>query len=152
MLAVLGAGDQRQPGGHGAAHGGVVGDRVAELGIGVIRVPEGLAGPPPLPGGRIRVQGAAHDQPGRGNGFDAEQIAVGQRPAGLARLDGVVVAGADDQVAGLARVPSAMVTSGPGETMPRAMRSSRMRRHSSRRSAWSAAISSVSVPFADRAM
>ena len=47
---------------------------------------------------------------------------------------------------GLARVPSAMVTAGPPETMPRVMRSSRIRRFSSRRSAWSAAISSVSVP------
>ena len=33
-------------------------------------------------------------------GLDAEQVAVGQRPAGLARLDRVVVAGADDQVTG----------------------------------------------------
>jgi len=34
---------------------------------------------------------------------------------------------------GVARVPSAMVTAGPAETMPRAIRSSRMRRFSSRR-------------------
>ena len=46
----------------------------------------------------------------------------------------------------LARVPSAIVTAGPSWTMPKVMRSSRMRRFSSRRSAWSAAISSVSVP------
>ena len=100
MLAVLGAGDHGQAGGHGAALGGVVGDRVAELGIGVVRVQEVPVGPAPLPGGRVGVQGAADDQPGRGDGLDAEQVAVGQRPAGLARLDGVVVAGADDQVAG----------------------------------------------------
>jgi hypothetical protein len=35
-----------------------------------------------------------------GGGFDAEQVAVGQRAAGLAGLNGVVVAGTDDQVAG----------------------------------------------------
>ena len=67
---------------------------------------------------------AAHDQPACGDGLNAEQIAVGQRPAGLARLDRMVVAGADDQVAALAWVPSAMVTAGPGETMTRATRSS----------------------------
>ena len=39
-------------------------------------------------------------RPFRGDGVDAEQVAVGQGAAGLARLDGVVVAGADDQVAG----------------------------------------------------
>ena len=39
-------------------------------------------------------------QPIWGDGFDAEQVAVGQRPAGLPRLDAVVVAGAEDQVAG----------------------------------------------------
>src|SRR6185437_293696 len=33
-----------------------------------------------------------------GDGVDAEQVAVGQGPAGLPRLDTVVVAGADDQV------------------------------------------------------
>ena len=32
--------------------------------------------------------------------FHAEQVAVGQGPAGFTGLDGVVVAGADDQVAG----------------------------------------------------
>ena len=59
MLAVLGPGDHGQAGMHGPALGRVVGDRVAELGIGVIRVLEGLAGPPALPGGRVRVQGGA---------------------------------------------------------------------------------------------
>ena len=38
--------------------------------------------------------------PAFGDGLDAEQVAVGQRAAGLPRLDGVVVAGADDQVPG----------------------------------------------------
>ena len=49
---------------------------------------------------RVGVQRAADDQPVRGDGLDAEQVAVGQRAAGLPRLDGVVVAGADDQVPG----------------------------------------------------
>ena len=40
------------------------------------------------------------------DGLDAEQVAVGQRPAGLARLDRVVVAGAHDQVT--ARGPGAV--------------------------------------------
>ena len=39
-------------------------------------------------------------RPSAGDGLDAEQVAVGQRPAGLAGLDAVVVAGADDQVPG----------------------------------------------------
>jgi hypothetical protein len=50
MLAVLGAGDHRQAGMHGAALGRVVGDRVAQLGILVAGVAEGPAGPAALPG------------------------------------------------------------------------------------------------------
>ena len=42
----------------------------------------------------------AHDQPACGDGLDAEQITVGQRAAGLARLDRMVVAGADGQIPG----------------------------------------------------
>ena len=57
-------------------------------------------GPAALPGARVGVQGPADEQAVWGDGLDAEQVAVGQRPAGLPRLDGVVVAGADDQVAG----------------------------------------------------
>ena len=100
MLAVLGAGDHGQAGGHGAALGDMVGDRVAQLGVHVTGVAELLAGPPALPGARVGVQRAADDQPGRGDGVDAEQVAVGQRAAGLPRLDRAVVAGADDQVPG----------------------------------------------------
>ena len=100
VLAVLGAGDHGQAGVDGAALGGVVGDGVAEFGVLVAGVPEGLAGPAALPGPRVGVQGAAHDQPAGGDGVDAEQVAVGQGPAGLARFDGVVVAGAHDQVTG----------------------------------------------------
>jgi hypothetical protein len=50
VLAVLGAGDHRQAGVDGAALGGVVGDGVAEFGVTVTGVPEGPAGPAPLPG------------------------------------------------------------------------------------------------------
>src|SRR6185437_16905275 len=78
VLAVLGAGDHRQAGVHGAALGGVVGDRVAELGILVVRVQEGAGGPATLPGLWIGVQGAADEQAVRGDGVDAEQVAVGQ--------------------------------------------------------------------------
>ena len=49
---------------------------------------------------RVGVQGAADQQAAPGDGLDAEQVAVGQGPAGLAGLDVVVVAGADDQVTG----------------------------------------------------
>ena len=38
--------------------------------------------------------------PWRGDGLDAQDVAVGRGPAGFARLDGVVVAAADDQVPG----------------------------------------------------
>jgi len=46
----------------------------------------------------VGVYGAADQQPVLGDGLDAEQIALGQGAAGLASLDAVVVAGADDQV------------------------------------------------------
>ena len=61
VLAVLGAGDHRQAGVHGAALRGVVGDRIAQFGSFVARVQEvavgpaalpGFAGPHPAPGGR----------------------------------------------------------------------------------------------------
>jgi hypothetical protein len=99
VRAVLGAGDHGQAGVDGAALGGVVGDRVAEFRIFVAGEQEVPVGPAPLPGGRVGVQGPAHDQAVWGDGFDAEQVAVGQRPAGLPRLDGMVPFGADDQVA-----------------------------------------------------
>jgi hypothetical protein len=151
VRAVLGPGDHGQASMHGPALGGVVGDRIAELGIFAVRVPEGALGPAALPGGRVGVQGAAHDQALRGDGFDAEQVAVGQRPAGFAGFDAVVVTGANDQVAGAGLGAIGDGHRGPGWTTPRRMRSSRMRRFSSRRSAWSAAISRVSVPVAIRA-
>ena len=100
VLAVLGPGDHRQAGVHGAALRDVVGDRVAELGI----IGSSRTGSAGRSSGaarwRVGVQRPADDQPAGGDGLDAEQVAVGQRAAGLPRLDGVVVAGADDQVAG----------------------------------------------------
>ena len=100
MLAVLGAGDHRQAGVHGAALGGVIGDRVAEFGIFIAGEQEVAVGPAPLAGARVGVQRPAHDQPFAGDRVDAEQVAVGQGAAGLAGLDGAVVLGGDDQVAG----------------------------------------------------
>ena len=85
---------------HGAALGGVVGDRVAEFGKFVVRVQEVAVGPAALAGARVGVQRPAHDQAVGGDGLDAEQVAVGQGAARLPRFGGVVVAGADDQVAG----------------------------------------------------
>jgi hypothetical protein len=100
VLAVLGPGDDGQAGVDGAALGGVVGDRVAELGIFIVGGQEVTVGPAALPGERVGVQGPADDQPGGGDALDAEQVAVGQGAAGHVRLGGVVVTGADDQVPG----------------------------------------------------
>ena len=92
----------------------MVGDRVAQMGILVIGEQEMAVGPAPLPGARVGVQGAAHEQAAGGDGLDAEQVAVGQRPARLAGLNRMVVADADDQVAraGLGAVGDA--DCGPG--------------------------------------
>ncbi len=114
VLAVLGPGDHGQAGVHGPALGGVVGDRVPQLGIAVVRVHEGAVGPAPLPRARVGVQRPAHDQAATGDGLDAEQVTVGQRPAGLAGFDGVVVAGADDQVAGAGLGAVGDADRGPG--------------------------------------
>src|SRR5437667_463474 len=58
------------------------------------------AGAAGLPAAGVGAQGPGHGRPVWGDGLDAEQVTVGQRPAGLTRLDRVVVAGADDQVTG----------------------------------------------------
>ena len=100
VLAVLGPGDHRQAGVHRAALGDMIGDRVPQFGIAEILVQESAVGPPPRPGSRVGVQGAPHDQPVCGDGLDAQQVAVGQRPPGFSCLERVVVAGAGDQVAG----------------------------------------------------
>jgi hypothetical protein len=100
VLAVLGAGDDGQAGVYGAALGGVVGDRVSQFGIFVVVEHEVPVGPAALPGGRVGVQRPADEQAVFGDGLDAEQVAVGQRPARLAGLDAVVVASADDQIPG----------------------------------------------------
>jgi hypothetical protein len=64
VLAVLGAGDHREAGVHGAALRDVIGDRVAEFAIAVIGVQEVPVRPPALPGSRVGVQGAADEQTG----------------------------------------------------------------------------------------
>jgi hypothetical protein len=99
VLAVLSAGDDGQAGSHGAALGHMVGDRVAEFGIFIRCVQEPLVRPAAPPRLGVRVEGAAHQQAVRGDLLDAEQVTVGQGAAGLAGLDGVVVAGAGNQVA-----------------------------------------------------
>ena len=63
---------------------------------------------------RVGVQRAADDQPARGDRVDAEQVAVGQRAAGLPRLDRVIVAGADDQVPGAGHRAVSDAYRGPG--------------------------------------
>ena len=114
VLAVLGPGDHRQAGVHGAALGDMIGDRVPQFGVAEKLVQESAVGPPAAPGGRVGVQGPAHDQPVGGDGLDAQQVPVGQRPAGLAGLDGVVVAGAGDQVAGAGLGAVGDADRGPG--------------------------------------
>jgi hypothetical protein len=103
VLPVLGAGDHGQGGVHGAALGGVIGDRISQFSIFVVFEHKASVGPSAQAGARVGVQGPAHDQAVQGNGLDAEQIAVGQGAAGFPGLGGVVVAGADDQVAGTGR-------------------------------------------------
>ena len=78
----------------------MVGDRISQFGIFAGFEHKASVGPAALPAARVGVQGPADEQPVGGDGLDAEQVTVGQRPAGLTRLDGVVVAGADDQVTG----------------------------------------------------
>jgi hypothetical protein len=103
VLPVLGAGDHGEAGVHGAALGGVHGDCVAELGVGEVGVHE-LAVRPAAPSCySVGVECPADEESFCGDGVDAEQVAVGQGAARLPRLDGVVVAGTDDQVAGAGR-------------------------------------------------
>src|SRR5271166_4707362 len=61
VLAVLGPGYYRQAGVHGAAHAHMIGDRIPQFSVTVILVQESAVGPPAAPGGRVRVQGTAHD-------------------------------------------------------------------------------------------
>jgi hypothetical protein len=61
VLAVLGPGDHRQAGVHGPALRDVIGDRVPEFRIAEMWIQESAVGPPPPSGGRVGVQGAAHD-------------------------------------------------------------------------------------------
>ena len=86
-LPVLGAGDQRDPGVHGGALGGVPGDRVGQVSGLVAGVAERPVGEPPLPGGPVRVEEAADHDAAAGDGLDPQDVPVGQGPARLARLD-----------------------------------------------------------------
>jgi hypothetical protein len=61
----------------------VAGDRIAQFGI-LMKVEQDVSvGPSALPGPRVGVEGPADDQAVRGDGLDAEQVAVGQGAAGL---------------------------------------------------------------------
>jgi hypothetical protein len=118
VLAVLSAGDDGQAGVHGAALGDMVGDRVAQFGFFAVCVQELAVRPAAPPCPRVGVQGAADQQPAFGDGLDAEQVPVGQHPAGFPGLGAVVVAGAGDQVpaagavyCGLVLMPTADIAS-----------------------------------------
>ena len=64
-LPVFAAGDQRDPGVHGGALGGVPGDRVRQVARAVAAVAERPVGEPPLPGRRVGLeQAAGHDAVG----------------------------------------------------------------------------------------
>ena len=114
VLAVLGPGDHRQAGVHRAALGDMIGDRIPQFGVAEMLVQESAVGPPAAPGGRVGVQGAAHDQARAGDGLDAQQVPVGQRAAGFSGFEGVVVAGAGDQVAGAGGGAVGDADRGPG--------------------------------------
>ncbi len=133
MLAVLGAGDQGQPGVHGPALGDVIGDRVPQLAIVIVLVQENAVRQADLPSLRVGVQDLADQQPPAGDCLDPEQVPVCQSPAGLPRLHGVVVDGADDQVPGTGTASIGDRAADPAVTRPRWIRSSRIRRDSSRR-------------------
>ena len=55
MLPVLASGDHGQAGGHGAALGRVVGDRISQFGIVMVLEHEVSVGPAALPGARVGV-------------------------------------------------------------------------------------------------
>jgi cytochrome P450 len=74
VLPVLGPGEHGQAGVDGAALGDVVGDRVPELGVPVVRVQARPGGPLALAGPRVGIQGPAHEQAAGGDGLDAEQV------------------------------------------------------------------------------
>jgi len=114
VLAVLGAGDHRQPGVHGTALRGVIGDgvpparRLRSSRTGTGGRSSGAAR------GRVGVQRPADDQPVSGDGLDAQQVAVGQGAAGFAGFERVVVAGTDDQVPGTGLGSVGDADRGPG--------------------------------------
>ncbi len=94
--------DQADADGHGAAFDGVPGQRVAEVAVlGRVGAAEGERGRPAALAGFVVAVEPAHGQAGAADRVRAEQVAVGQRPAGLAGCDLVVVLPGDDQVAGV---------------------------------------------------
>ena len=86
VLAVLGAGDHRQAGVHGAALRGMVSDRIAQLSSFVACEQEVPVGPAAPSGFRVRIERPANEQPIVGDVVDAQQVAVGQGPAGFPGL------------------------------------------------------------------
>ncbi len=99
---------------HSPALSNMIGDRVPEFGITEMLVQESAVGPSPLAGLQVGVQAPAHGEPAGGDGLDTEQVAVGQRPAGLARFYVVVVASADDQITGAGLGAVGDTDGGPG--------------------------------------
>jgi hypothetical protein len=86
VLPVFEPGDEGEAGVDGAALGGVLGERVAEFGIVIIAVQKTPSCPPQLAGRRVRADRPPHEQTVLGDGVDAEQVAVGQDPAGCPGL------------------------------------------------------------------
>ena len=99
-LTVLAAGDQRDAGVHRGALGRVPGDRVSKIGRLVAVIAEGPVGEPPLARDRIRAEHPADHDAAAGDGLDPQDVPIGHGPAGLTRLEAVVVGPADDQVPG----------------------------------------------------
>jgi hypothetical protein len=85
---------------HGGTLGRVSGDRVGEVRRLVAVIAEGAIGEPAVARGRVGVEHPADHDAARGDGLDPQDVPVGQGPAGLARLEVVVVGPADDHVPG----------------------------------------------------
>ena len=77
----------------------MTGEGIGQFSGPVAGIAERPVGEAPLPGGPVRLQEAADHDALAGDGLDPQDVPVGQDPARLARLDGVVVAAADEQVA-----------------------------------------------------
>ena len=75
-LVVPGQLGGRAPAGHRVGALGGDGEHAGDVGVTVTGVPEGPAGPAPLPGPRVGagVQGAAYDQPAGGDGLGGRAL------------------------------------------------------------------------------